>query len=110
MRLIDADALLHEIGDLKKSPWFNDDSYPGSHAVRKEAVEIVEDLCIKDAPTVDIVRCRDCKHWQPHEQYGYDEDNGEYHDYCRLLVPEDEYYAFRRKADDFCSYGERRGE
>ena len=53
MRLIDADALLLEIAKLKRSPWFNDDSYPGSHAVRKEAVEIIEDLCIKDAPTVD---------------------------------------------------------
>lgn len=60
--------------------------------------------------SIDIVQCKDCKHWQPHEQYGYDEDNGEYHDYCRLLVPEDEYYAFRRKADDFCSYGEREDE
>ena len=56
MRLIDADALLHEIEELKKSPWFNDDSYPGSHSVRKEAVEIIEDLCIKDAPTVDAVK------------------------------------------------------
>ena len=52
-----------------------------------------------------LVRCRECKHWQPHEQYGYDEDNDEYHDYCGLLVPEDDYYAIERKADDFCSYG-----
>lgn len=73
MRLIDADALLLEIAKLKRSPWFNDDSYPGSHAVRKEAVEIIEDLCIKDAPTVDrpqgewikrfgSINCSVCKH------------------------------------------------
>jgi len=55
-----------------------------------------------------LVRCGECKHWQPHEQYGYDEDNDEYHDYCGLLVPEDDYYAIERKPDDFCSYGVRK--
>lgn len=65
---------------------------------------------IEEAPSIDIVRCRECKYWQPHEQYGYDEDNDEYHDYCALLVPEDDYYAVTRKADDFCSYGEREDE
>lgn len=52
MRLIDADALLHEIGELKKSPWYNK-NYCGMFSIRKEAVEIIEDMCIKDAPTVD---------------------------------------------------------
>ena len=56
----------------------------------------------------EIIRCKDCKYWLPHEQFGYDEDNEEYHDYCAKLVPEDEYYAFRRRADDFCSRAERR--
>ena len=55
MRLIDADALLHEIGELKKSPWYNE-NYCGMFSTRKEAVEIIEDMCIKDAPTVDAVR------------------------------------------------------
>ena len=63
---------------------------------------------VMQLPTIDLVRCRECKYWQPHEQYGYDEDNDEYHDYCGLLVPEDEYYAFTRNADDFCSYGVRK--
>ena len=54
MRLIDADMLLDEIGKLKKSPWYNN-SYSGERIIRKEAVEIVEDLCIKEAPTVDAV-------------------------------------------------------
>ena len=60
----------------------------------------------KDA--VEVVRCRDCIHWFPHTQCGFDEDNDEYHDYCGLLIPDDDYYAFRRKPDDYCSYGERR--
>ena len=44
--LIDREHLLSEIVELKKSPWFNED-YLGSKLVRKEAIEIVEDLCIK---------------------------------------------------------------
>ena len=56
----------------------------------------------------EIVRCKDCKYWMPHSQLGFDEDNGTYHDYCAKLVPEDEYYAFYRNADDYCSRAERR--
>ena len=67
---------------------------------------------INDAPTVDaveVVRCKDCKHWFPHTQCGFDEDNDEYHDYCGLLIPDDDYYAYTRKPDDYCSYGECKG-
>lgn len=66
---------------------------------------------VLETPTIDaveVVRCRDCIHWVPHTQCGFDEDNDEYHDYCGLLIPDDDYYAFRRKSDDYCSYGERR--
>lgn len=60
-RLIDADHLLHEIAELQKSPWYNtgkeiDPNFPHMHIgylERKEAVEIVRDLCIKQEPTVD---------------------------------------------------------
>lgn len=50
MKLIDADALLEGIAELKQSPWFNN-KY--GYADRKEAVEIVEDLCIKNEPTIE---------------------------------------------------------
>ena len=63
---------------------------------------------IKEPLKVSVVRCKDCVHWLQHEQFGFDEDNDEYHDYCALLVSDDDYYAYTRKADDFCSYGERR--
>lgn len=43
--------LLEEIAMLKKSPWFNENTY-GSKVIRKEAVEIVEDVCIKREPSV----------------------------------------------------------
>ena len=68
---------------------------------------------INDAPTVDaveVVRCKDCKYWCPHTQCGFDEDNDEYHDYCGLLIPDDDFYAYTRKPDDYCSYGECREE
>lgn len=57
----------------------------------------------------ELVRCKDCIHWFPHTQCGFDEDNDEYHDYCGLLIPDDDYYAYRRKANDYCSYGEHKG-
>ena len=58
----------------------------------------------------EIVRCKECKYWMPHSQLGYDEDNETYHDYCERLIPDDEYYAFYRDADDYCSRAERRSD
>ena len=66
--------LLEEIAMLKKSPWFNENTY-GSKVIRKEAVEIVEDVCIKREPSVtpqqrtgrwiltddDFVYCSECE-------------------------------------------------
>lgn len=52
MRLIDADALLEGIAELKQSPWFNS-KY--GYADRKDAVEAIEYLCIKKEPTIDAV-------------------------------------------------------
>lgn len=63
---------------------------------------------LPSADAVEVVRCKDCIHWFPHTQCGFDEDNDEYHDYCGLLIPDDDYYAYTRKPDDYCSYGERR--
>ena len=47
-RLIDADKLMKDIAELKKSPWYNAEN----HAFYKEAVDIIESLCIKKALTV----------------------------------------------------------
>ena len=65
---------------------------------------------ISSEDAVEVVRCRDCIHWAPHIQCGFDEDNDEYHDYCGLLIPDDDFYAYTRKPDDYCSRGERREE
>lgn len=101
MRLVDAEAkgLLMELFTYRR--------YTG---IDEAPIETAIDA-IHKAPTVDavqVVRCKDCIHWFPHTQCGYDEDNDEYHDYCGLLIPDDDYYAYTRKPDDYCSYGERR--
>ena len=81
--------------------------------VPDEAKSIIGDVMLglgEPSAQPEIVRCKDCKHWMPHSQLGYDEDNETYHDYCEKLIPEDEYYAFYRDADDYCSRAERRAE
>jgi len=50
---------------------------------------------IEDAPSIDIVRCGECKYWKSTVQM----PNGTE---VKCL--------YGRKADDFCSYGEREGE
>ena len=51
MRLIDAEHLYDEVEKLKESPWFNDDTN-GARIIRREAINVVEDLCICKEPTV----------------------------------------------------------
>lgn len=46
---------------------------------------------IKKIPSIDIVRCRDCKYYEAKEDWCYWRDEA-------------------ITADDFCSYGEREGE
>lgn len=77
-RLIDANALIKEA---------NEDGAYG----------YVDAFQIANAPTVDaveVVRCRECKYCDP-ENYHCDHPMG-------TAAP------FRRKPDDFCSYGERK--
>ena len=57
----------------------------------------------------ELIRCKDCKHWLPHTQFGYDADYEEYHNYCNRHLPDDDFYAFIKEEDDFCSWAERKG-
>lgn len=53
---------------------------------------------IEEAPSIDIVRCKECKYASDNKVYG-----------CMLNhFNNDDYH--RMYADDFCSYGEREGE
>ena len=84
---IEREALLKEVDNLKKSPWYNDDYGFGTKQARHDGVECVVDLCIKQAPAADVVevvhgyweevigdiRCSVCK---------ISQDNGHKHNYC----------------------------
>ena len=63
------------------SKWINIDDLPTSR---------VEWDDIFDAPSIDIVRCKECKYWNS-------ETNG-----CKRNPSVEAW-----RADDFCSYGER---
>lgn len=75
MRLIDADAFLKEYCE----------PYPHIYKAMSRAMA--------DAPSIEIVRCQDCKHWV----YNF---NG-----CARNPCTEPWYA-----TDFCNYGEREGE
>lgn len=61
MRLIDADMVLKDIKDLQESPWHNNGAKSDSlclqnqYVGRKEAVEIVRDLCVVNAKEVQAI-------------------------------------------------------
>ena len=55
---------------------------------------------INEADAVEVVRCKDCRHWQERWKGKYSD---EWHGYCDL---DDE--PVGRWGCDFCSYGERR--
>ena len=79
MRLIDADALIKKLDEQIQMPTFMDCL-----------------SAINSAPSIDIVRCRECKYWDdtiPNEIY------------CSLLEG-----LCDISGDSFCSYGEREGE
>ena len=94
MRLIDADALKTkaikcETFKLYDAPVFF------------KAVGTKE---IDKAPTVDaveIVRCRDCKHYKPQKKSAHWENRA---NYCGRIV------TIKTQPYDFCSYGERKDD
>ena len=94
MRLIDADALveflLKEIIECYRD--YDDESEHIILGAGQEA-ELIRDK-VKKMPTVDIVRCKDCKYWD----YEVDNDVG----FCTRTEDCD------WNADDFCSRGERK--
>lgn len=103
-RLIDADALVSALnnGRLKEQT---------GRAVPFNAGVAFALTMVEYAQTIDavpVVRCKDCKRWDEHSQYGYDSENGVYGNYCMLWTPEDDFYAVETPEDGFCSYGERK--
>ena len=92
MRLIDADALKTK---AIKCETFKVYDAP----VFLKAVGTKE---IDRAPTIDaveIVRCRDCKHYMPQKKPAHWENRA---NYCNRIV------TIKVRPYDFCSYGERK--
>ena len=87
MRLIGADALMESIKNTADlGGWIGEALYQ----IKQVAIKY-----IGSAPSIDIVRCKECK-WA--------KANGTYQ-WCGRLDS-----TARITADDFCSYGEREGE
>ena len=83
MRLIDADVLLNEA---------NSDGAYG----------YVDAKQISEVPTVnavEVVRCKDCKHYRPQKKSAHWENRA---NYCGRMV------TIKVQPYDFCSYGERK--
>ena len=74
-RYIDADALKETID---------------KEIFRHDTIDHVFQI-IDDAPSIDIVRCRECKHYDTPE--------------CQIKVS-----LYGLNADDFCSYGDKRDD
>ena len=89
MRLIDIDAMSHEMYHLAFETDSNMQKWDGGCWIRYKMFE----RCRDNAPTIDaveVVRCKDCKYW--FENQGY---------YCSLM-------EHRTNKNFFCAAGERR--
>ena len=54
---------------------------------------------VKASPSIELIRCKDCKHWVHYNDDYYQGDVCEYDN-----------VAVYREADDYCSKAERRNE
>ena len=64
------------------------------YLIKDDALHIIDSFPAADV--APVVRCKDCKYWQ-------DNNDGYPHEECRWVHEE------TPDADDFCSYGERKG-
>ena len=96
-RYIDADAVIMALRlEYPMMPMFKESQKEWE--IKTEGYRKAEEV-IKDAPSIDIVRCKECKHW---ERLNYEAPK---EGWCDDEMP----YSDGRwvDADDFCSYGER---
>lgn len=102
-RYINADALIEAI---ESTDWYHinrEGKLVSGARTDLNPLYKAEDIlkAVKDASTIDIVRCKECKYWQDYECQ------------CDMAITDHEggaSYSLDRDAEDFCSYGERRGE
>ena len=90
MRPIDADALIEFLGGMRAELDFFDDEERPRYEAYSKALYILNEY-LKDAPSIDIVRCKECK---------YRKKNG----FCL------EHNRYEKNDNGYCSYGERSEE
>ena len=101
MRLIDADALMNVICE-KFQEHYGNTVYQFIHDFLRFVVRQ-----IRKAPTIDavpVVRCKDCKHYRTETAMTFVR-NGAHIRCCDC-----DNVSRLMRDDDFCSYGERRGD
>ena len=89
-RLIDADRAIEIVRDKGIA-------HPNAYHLTNYTT-----LILQEAPTVDaveIVRCKDCKHYMPQKKSAHWENRA---NYCNRIV------TIKTRPYDFCSYGERK--
>ena len=95
MRIIDADALIESIKNTADlGGWIGETLYQ----IKQVAVKYID-----SAPSIDIVFCKECKHYAEHNELYINAPTN-----CVKHSTINHYVAVN--ADDFCSYGEREGE
>ena len=95
-RLIDADELM----DVIRQHEYRLATRQGSIDYGMFTLGIQQ--AVDEQPTVDaveIVRCRDCKHYRPQKKSAHWENRT---NYCNRVV------TIKMQPDDFCSYGKRK--
>ena len=98
MRLIDADALM----DVIRQHEYRLATKQGAIDYGMFTLGIQQ--AVDEQPTVDaveVVRCKDCKHYKPQKKSAHWENRA---NYCNRIV------TIKVQPDDFCSYGERKEE
>ena len=99
-RLIDANALMKRFYNYYDcvNEFTSKNGYRGDTLMDYEVADMIYD-CIEDAPTVDaveVVRCKDCKHFDEHTSK------------CHVFSDNEYIVQLEVDSDHFCSYGERR--
>ena len=94
-RSIDADKLLEIY--KKWVPQLSSKEDEGDRRGVETCIAVLEDMPTMDA--VEVVRCRDCKHYKPQTKSAHWENRA---NYCNRIV------TIKTQLDDFCSYGERK--
>lgn len=97
MRLIDSDALLKELDDMRKAEYSN-----GNYSIYN-GISIAMGLCesIKEVDAVPVVRCRDCQCFGATGKYAPDDKP---YGYCYHWNYEYGMSPNEVDGDDFCSY------